>query len=269
MPPAFNNQVVMITGAGSGIGRQLALELASQGAIIAAIDLHSEGLESLVQELKALGGTGRWQIADVTDQPGLMRAAGALASALGPIDVLVANAGIGLENPASTFDAEIFGRQVAVNLQGVANSVAAVLPGMLERRRGHLVAIASLAAYRGLPLMAGYCAAKAGVVALMDSLRFELRGCGIHCTTICPGWVRTPLTDRIRFPKPNMMPVEVAARRIVDAMRRRKPYDAFPLKERLVLAVQRLLPATWGDWLLRRYLRRWGPMRSAAEAVHG
>jgi short-subunit dehydrogenase len=270
MPPAFNNQVAMITGAGSGIGRQLALELASRGAVIAAIDIRAAGVESLMGELKRLGGSGGWEIADVTDRPGLIRAATALSRVLGPVDLLVANAGIGLENPALTFDAEIFARQVAVNLQGVANSVAAVLPGMIERRRGHLVAIASLASYRGLPLMAGYCAAKAGVVALMDSLRIELRGRGISCTTICPGWVRTPLSDTIRFPKPNMMEVDAAAQRMVEAIRRRKAYDAFPLQERLILAGQRLLPAAWGDWLLRRYLRRMG-WRSCqpAETGHG
>ena len=124
-------------------------------------------------------------------------------SKLGPVDILIANAGIGMENSALSFRGEDFEAQVRVNLIGVANSVAAVLPGMIERKRGHLVAISSLASYRGLPLMAGYCASKSGVNALFESLRLELAPLGIDTTIICPGWIKTPLTAHIGVPKPN------------------------------------------------------------------
>ena len=114
---------------------------------------------------------------------------------MGPNDVLIANAGIGRETRRSTFNAEDVEAQIRVNLIGVANSIGAVLPGMIERKRGHLVAISSLASYRGLPKMAGYCASKAGVRRPDGSAAVELRPLGIAVTTICPGWIRTALNE--------------------------------------------------------------------------
>jgi short-subunit dehydrogenase len=142
-----------------------------------------------------------------------------------------------------------------VNLLGVANSVAAVLPGMLQRRRGHLVAISSLASYRGLPLMAGYCASKAGVNALLDALRVELRPHGISVTTICPGWIRTPLTANVRVPMRGMMEVDAAARQIARAIRRRVPFFAFPRSGVWPVRLLRWLPSGVSDWLVTRLMR--------------
>src|SRR5262249_24234672 len=149
-----------------------------------------------------------WAVADVCDRAALKAAVADLERRVRPTDTLVANAGIGLETAALDFSAERVEAQVRVNLVGVANSVEAVLPGMLGRKRGHLVCIASLASMRGFPRMAGYCASKAGVAAMMDSLRVELRPHGIDVTTICPGWIRTPLTDNIDVPHLFLMPVE-------------------------------------------------------------
>src|SRR5947199_122165 len=138
------------------------------------------------------------------------RAATRLESEIGPTDVLIACAGIGKETSALNFRAEDIAAQVNVNLIGVANSIDAVLAGMRQRRSGHLVVLSSLASYRGLPMMAGYCASKAGVSALFESLRVELEPLGLHVTIICPGWIRTPLTTSIDVPQPYMMEVEFA-----------------------------------------------------------
>ncbi len=257
----LNNQVALITGAGSGIGRQLALELSGYGAVIAALDLRVEPLEGLITELKARNGAGGWEVADVTDRGALWSAVASFTRRLGPIGLLVANAGIRFAMPAADFKAEDLDKHLRVNLVGAANSIEAVLPGMLERRRGHLVAISSLASYRGVPRMSGYGASKAGVNALMDSLRVELRPLGIACTTICPGWVRTPLTADVAVPAAEMMAVEEAARLIARAIVKRKPFYAFPRRRRIPLALIRLLPTRLGDWLIRRITRRWDRMR--------
>ena len=249
---SFANQVALITGAGSGIGRQLALVLAREGAKIAAIDLSAEPLTSLEAELP---GKSAWALADVTDRETLTRAVGELEAKLGPTDLLIANAGIGRETSALSFRAEDVEAQVRVNLIGVSNSIAAVLPGMLARQRGHLVAISSLASYRGLPRMAGYCAAKAGVNALLDSLRVELKPCGIAVTTICPGWIRTPLTTNIDIPPTRMVAPEDAARRIVAAIRRRRPFYAFPASGVWRASLVRWLPLAASDWLVGQMLR--------------
>jgi NAD(P)-dependent dehydrogenase (short-subunit alcohol dehydrogenase family) len=248
----FTNQVALITGAGSGLGRQLAIRLAREGAAIGAIDLHPEPLGSLETELA--GTAFAWALGDVTDRNALGKAIKQVRQKVGPVDVLIANAGIGIENSGLRFRAEDFEAQIKVNLLGVANSIEAVLPEMLERKHGHLVGISSLASYRGLPKMAGYCASKAGLNALLDSLRLELAPHGIAVTTICPGWIRTPLTANIRVPQPYLLEVDEAARHIVEAVRRRRPFYAFPPPATRRVRLLRWLPCRLSDWALRRVL---------------
>jgi NAD(P)-dependent dehydrogenase (short-subunit alcohol dehydrogenase family) len=250
---AFAKRVALVTGAGSGLGRELARSLARRGAVIAAVDLTEAPLIALADELA--GSPCAWAVADVTDREALHAAVAKLQERLGPVDLLIANAGIGLETSALSFNAAAIEAQIRVNLIGVVNSIGAVLPGMLERQRGQLVAISSLASYRGLPKMAGYCASKAGVNALMDAVRVEVRPHGIEVTTVCPGWIRTPLTANIDVPKPDLLEVDEAARRIVEAIRQRRPFYAFPSRVARRVGVLRWLPTRLSDWALTRVLR--------------
>ena len=250
----FADRVVLITGAGSGLGRQLALTLAGEGTTIAAIDLMAEPLAKLEAELPA--GRSAWAVADVTDCPALRAAVSRLEGQLGPVDLAIANAGIGMETSALAFRAEDVEALVRVNLIGVANTIDAVLPGMLERRRGHLAATSSLASFRGFPGLAGYCATKAGVNALLDALRPEVEPLGVAVTTICPGWVRTPLTADLEVPPPDMLDVDDAARRIVRALARRRRFYAFPGRSAFRARLLGILPCGLSDWLVRRLLTR-------------
>jgi NAD(P)-dependent dehydrogenase (short-subunit alcohol dehydrogenase family) len=250
----FVNQVAFITGAGSGLGRQLALLLAAEGAAVAVVDLHEEALRKLEAALP--GRRFAWAVADVRDLPGLRRAVGQLQEQVGSIDLLIANAGIGCETSALNFHGEDVEAIVRVNLIGVANSIDTVLPGMLARRRGHLVGMSSLASYRGLPHMAGYCAAKAGVNALLEGLRVELRPHGVAVTIICPGWVRTPMTEAVALPMPGILEVDDAARRILGAIRRRDAFFAFPRTSARRVRLLRWLPSRLSDWLTERTLRK-------------
>lgn len=253
MTTSFTNRVALITGAASGVGKQLAIELAREGAIIAAIDLAAESLTALESHLS--GAKFAWQIADVTDRAALGPAVAKLEERLGPIDLLFANAGVGTETSALNFKAADFERIVSVNLIGVSNSVEAVLPGMIARKRGHIVGISSLASFRGLPRMAGYCASKAGLNALLDSLRVELRETGVSVTTVCPGWIRTPLTDQVEHEMPELMEVDHAARQILSAVARRRPFYAFPRRSARRVHLAGMLPCGVSDWLVFRMLR--------------
>ncbi len=244
--------VVLITGAGSGLGRELARQLAADGTAIAGIDRHVDGLQALAAELQAQGKRIAWAQADVTDAAGLRAQVSALEQSLGPIDLLIACAGIVMETSALDLKADDVATVIQVNLLGVAHSIAAVLPGMVERRCGHVVAISSLAALRGMPRLLAYCASKAGVNALMDGLRVEVKPHGIVTTTICPGWIRTPMTEKMKRPPPNMLTVEVAARRILSAIRRRRAFLAFPPSLAFRLRVLRWLPRGLSDWLVSR-----------------
>jgi NAD(P)-dependent dehydrogenase (short-subunit alcohol dehydrogenase family) len=251
---SFADQVAFITGAASGIGRAVAGLLAAEGARVAALDLQADALDGLAAELK--GRPVACAVADVTDAAATREAVARLEAELGPTDLLLAGAGVGRETSALDFRAEDFAAHVRVNLTGVANSIAAVLPGMRERRRGHLAALSSLASYRGLPRMAGYCASKAGVNALLDALRVELRPLGIAVTTVCPGWVRTPMTAGLRLPGVRMMEVGEAGRRVVEALRARRAFVAFPAGLVWQARLLRYLPRGLSDWVAHRRLAR-------------
>ena len=256
---SFADRVALITGAASGIGRQLAHLLSRDGARVAALDLSAAGLAALETELKAAGGRCATAVADVTDAAAVRTAVNRLEADAGPADLLIAGAGVGRETTAADFSAEVFAETIRVNLIGVANSIAAVLPGMRERRRGHLAVLSSLASYRGMPRMAAYCASKAGVNALMDSLRVELRDSGIVCTTVCPGWIRTPMTAPLALTGVPMLEVEDAAARILTALRRRRAFTAFPAGNVWLVRLLRYLPRPTADRIAYRLWRRWAP----------
>lgn len=249
----FENEVILITGVGSGLGREMARKLTALGASVAGVDCRAEAVESVGAELHGRKFAGA--VADVTEREGLIAAGHRLEEQLGSYDRLIANAGIGRATEADPFNSANFEEIIRVNLIGVANSVEAVLPGMIERKKGHLVAISSMASYRGLPLMSAYCASKSGVNALFDSLAAELRQHNIQVSTICPSWIRTPLTEQVKVKMSQLMEPEEAVDRILAVMRKRKRFHAFPMQARMFLRFLRLLPPTWSDRIMGNVLK--------------
>lgn len=246
--------VALITGAGHGIGRQLALNLAREGHAIAAVDVDAEALRALERDL----GTAPYAmaLADVTQPDELQAAVRSLEEKLGPTSLLVANAGIGMETSALDFRAAAFEKVIRINLLGVSNSIAAVLPGMIERRAGHLVALSSLASFRGLPRLLGYSTSKAAVNTLMEGLRTELKPLGIQCTTICPGWIRTRMTAPIQNQLDDILELDVGVSHILRAIREKRAFYAFPGRMAWRLRILRLLPRSWQDHLLGKMVGR-------------
>ncbi|HEX8179454.1 MAG TPA: SDR family NAD(P)-dependent oxidoreductase [Pyrinomonadaceae bacterium] len=228
MPAQWSEQVVLITGASSGIGRALAVELARRGARVGLLARRADALQQVVRDIETGGGRALALAADVTDGAAVQRAAEQLRAQFGPVDVLVANAGVSGRLGLKQFDAEDVAAVLAVNVNGAANSVAAVLPEMIARGRGQLVAISSLAAYRGLPKSAPYCASKAALTALFESLRIDLRGTGVDVSIIHPGFIKTPLTAKRHTRMPYLMELDDATQKIVRAIERRRKLYAFP-----------------------------------------
>ncbi len=164
--------LVLITGAANGIGRATALELARNGVRMGLIDIDSTGLESLANELRdAARPTFVAATADVSWRWPLRQAVKEIEAALGPVDVLVACAGFGTLTLVPDLALDTLRHTFEVNMFGVAESIEAVLPGMLNRRRGHIVGVASLAGYRGFPWMISYSASKAALIAYLEALR--------------------------------------------------------------------------------------------------
>ncbi len=247
------DQVVLITGASSGIGRAFASQLASRGAKLGLVARRAELLDQIVSEIDSELQLNIMALpADVQDGKSMRQAAERLMDKFGRIDLLIANAGIGVTNPASNFDPTKFASVINVNVNGVANSVAAVLPEMIERGSGQLVAISSLAAYRGLPKSAAYCASKAGVSAMFESLRLDLAPRGISVTIIHPGFIKTPLTAGRQAKLPWLMEVDDAANKMLRAIEQRKKSYAFPWQLASIVRLGMIMPNFMYDWISSR-----------------
>ena len=148
-------------------------------------------------------------------------------------------------------DVDQIEQMIRVNYLGAIYVIEAVLPEMLRRGRGHIAGVSSLAAYKGFPGQQGYCASKAALKTFLEGLRIQLRHRGIRVTTICPGFVHTPMTAQHRFGMPFVMNADEAARRIAKALRRRKKVFNFPWQTERLAKFTYWIP----DWIIARTLR--------------
>jgi NAD(P)-dependent dehydrogenase (short-subunit alcohol dehydrogenase family) len=178
---------------------------------------------------------------DITDREAVRSAVAALTQQLGPPDLVILNAGIGRITMVESFSAEVVEQIFRVNVVGVANTLDAVLPSMLQRRHGHLVGVSSLSSYRGQPVFSAYCASKAGVATLLEGLRIELRPYGIAVSTVRPGFVRTPMTAGALAPR-FMIEVDQAVRSILQGITDRRTEIRFPWQSAVVMGIARWLP---------------------------
>ncbi|HEV2914334.1 MAG TPA: SDR family NAD(P)-dependent oxidoreductase [Pyrinomonadaceae bacterium] len=248
----WGEKVVLITGASSGIGRSLARELAGRGATLGLLARREDALREIVSEAEQAGGKAIALPVDVRDEEAVRAAAEELRDRFGHIDVLIANAGIGPTTGAKDLRAAEVAEVININLLGAVNSVTAVMPSMIERGQGQLVAISSLAAYRGLPKSAAYCASKAALSAFFESLRLDLRGTGVDVTIIHPGFIKTALTEGRHAQMPYLMELQDATRKIVHAIEARKKSYAFPWQLASVVRGAMLLPISVYDRIALR-----------------
>ncbi len=242
---AYRGRVAVITGASSGIGRSLAKLLARHGARVGLVARRGAALEELAAEIGRDGGLAAWEVADVADRLALRSAVARLAEALGPVDLMVANAGVGVPTTLEPVNIDAVEETIRVNVLGLAFAIDAVLPSMLARRSGQIAGISSLAAYKGMPGESAYCASKAAMNAYLESLRVQVRGRGLSVSTICPGFIRTPMTSTMTF-MPFALSSDEAAARIARALARKVKVYNFPRRTAALMALARRLP----DWIL-------------------
>ncbi|MFY9963966.1 SDR family oxidoreductase [Pseudomonas sp.] len=194
---------MMITGAGSGLGREIALRWAREGWQLALADVNEAGLKDTLALVKEAGGQGFVQRCDVRDYSQLTALAQACEEKFGGIDVIVNNAGVASGGFFSELSLEDWEWQLSINLMGVVKGCKAFLP-MLERSKGRIINIASMAALMQGPAMSNYNVAKAGVLALSESLLIELRQQEVAVHVVCPSFFQTNLLDSFRGPTPAM-----------------------------------------------------------------
>ncbi|MEJ7623027.1 MAG: SDR family NAD(P)-dependent oxidoreductase [Pyrinomonadaceae bacterium] len=249
----WKDQTVFLTGASSGIGEALAVEMAKRGATLGLVARRSELLEALAARCEMAGGRARVFACDVVDAPALKKAADAFREEFDGIDVLIANAGIGGNNRETReYAPDAVKTLIDINLLGAVNAVHAVLHAMVERRSGHLVAISSLAGFRGLPKSAAYSASKAGMTAFFESVRLDVVHKGIDVTIIQPGFIRTPLTAGREAKMPFLMDLDDAIPHFIRAIEHRKRFAAFPWQLATIVRAGKFMPA----WLYDRVAGR-------------
>ncbi|MFZ5671689.1 MAG: SDR family oxidoreductase [Pseudomonadota bacterium] len=188
-------RIALVTGATRGIGRAIALKLAKDGAVVALTGRNEDQGAAVVREIETAGGRAFFSRLDVRDFAATQGVIAEIVGRLGRLDILVANAGIGMIGPVESADPEEWRAMMEVNYLGTAHSVKAALEPMLAQGRGDIVAIASSAGVTGYPDWSGYCASKWAVMGFMDCLGREMVSRGIRVSTVCPGSVDTPFWD--------------------------------------------------------------------------
>jgi len=239
----------IITGASSGIGAALAKEYARRGWSLALVARRGE----LLEELRASLPVKSVAIpCDVTDRDAVDRAVRRGESELGgPFDLAIANAGVGVYRSTAKFNLDEADRTIRVNVLGMMNLYAAVIPSMVERSSGRFVGIASLAGLRGLPRAAAYSASKAAMQAFLEGARVDLAPHGVGVTIVNPGFIKTAMTSENKHPMPFLMSAEKAATIIANGVDRGKRVVEFPRPMAILTRIGRLMPDAIWDRVVR------------------
>lgn len=215
-------KVALITGASRGIGRELARALVGENYRVYLAARSGEALHALASELNAQRpDVARAVVMDVSQCEETVHLIRSLDDECGGFDLIVANAGVGASSTDSRIAWESMAAALHTNFCGAAATLTAVLPRMVERGRGHLVGISSLASYGALPLSSAYCSPKAGLSMLLDCLRMDVERTGVAVTEVKLGFVRTAAVQGVTHPLPQLMEPEEAAARIVRLLPRR------------------------------------------------
>jgi len=199
MSGQFEGRVALVTGGGRGIGRILALGLAEAGAAVAVVSRTRSELDAVVAEIEAKGGRAAAAVADVVDTRAVKSAVAECEAALGPIDILVSNAGVDAPfGPIGHVDPDDWWHTQAVHVKGAVNFMTAVLPGMQERRAGHIICIASLAGTVVVPNMSAYAVAKSTLIRLVEHVAAEQADSGIAVFSMEPGTIHTSMAEHTK-----------------------------------------------------------------------
>lgn len=253
----FANRVVLVTGAANGIGRALCRKIGREGGHVGMIDRDAAQLETLYVELKQANVSCFSVVADVGDRTEYRAAVKRIVEAFGPIDMLIVAAGICDIINFDDLQISKLEHILQTNFLGVVYAIESVLPDMLHRGEGRIVAIVSLTALLPIPFENAYSASKAAVAAYLQSLRAPLWRRGIQVVSVYPGFVRTGLLLNLvertngRIP-PGSISAETAARRIVSGLRRNRRVIAFPRRTVWPAYLIRWLPAAIQDQIVTR-----------------
>ena len=197
MSSPIQGKVAVVTGAASGIGKEIAHTLAKAGAKIAIADLNLDGAQAVADEIIAAGGQAMGVAMNVTDEEAVNAGIAAVVEKFGPVDILVSNAGIQIVNPIEKYEFSDWKKMLAIHLDGAFLTTKAVLPHMYQGDRGGVVIyMGSVHSHEASPLKSAYVTAKHGLLGLARVLAKEGGKHGVRANVVCPGFVRTPLVEK-------------------------------------------------------------------------
>ena len=245
---------VFITGASSGIGAALARHYAAQGAVLGLVARRGELLAELAANLPVSCAT---YALDVRDADSLRTAAEDFMQRYGVPDIVIANAGVSRGTLTQhSEDLTAFKAVMDINVLGMMHTFHPFIAPMSKAKYGRLAGIASVAGLRGLPGASAYSASKAAAISYLESLRVELATSGVSVTTICPGYIKTPMTDVNTYPMPFMLDADAAAAKMARVIERKRRYVILPWQMALTGRLMRLLPAALWDWAMKNAPRK-------------
>ena len=252
---SVQGNVVVVTGGATGLGRLVALRFAALGAVVVIWDLHAASGRHVVAEIEAAGGAAHFYDVDVTDRERVAVVGRQVLHELQAVDILVNNAGVVDGRPICATGDDAIARTMAVNALSHFWTIKAFLPLMLQRGRGHIVAVASAAGIFGSPGMVDYGASKFAAIGLMLSLRQELQAMGcsnVHTTIVCPGFISTGMFEGVTVPWfTRWLTPEFVATELVDAVRRNQWRVLLPSVLRVLELVATVMPMWFIDWFVR------------------
>ena len=235
-------KTALITGASSGLGRGLARWFADRGVRVWAAARREDALNALRDECLETGGQVVPLRMDVGNTNDTLSTLQRVDEEAGGLDLVVANAGVGPVTNAKRMVWDDVDRTIQINVTGAAATLCALLPRMVERNRGHLVGVSSLAAWRGLPKSAAYSASKAFVAVFLEGLRVDLQDTGVKVTSIHPGFVKTEMTEKNKHPMPFLLETQEAVDLMARAIVRGDAEFAFPWQLSSMMRLAKVMP---------------------------
>ncbi len=252
----MDHRTAFITGASSGIGRELARRLAREGIEVAISARREDELRALASEIAAEGGRARVYPLDVANPEATTETLHRADRDMGGIDLVIANAGVSNHRWSGKLTYQDCAGIIDVNVRGAVATLTALIPAMVERQRGHLVGMSSLAQYRGLPSSAAYSASKAFLSHFLEAVRVDLDSTQVTVTDIRPGFVRTPMTADSTLAMPFLVDLDDAVTEITAGIRARAAVVAFPWQLASLMRAGTLMPARVYDGAVRRIRKK-------------
>jgi short-subunit dehydrogenase len=244
-------QSILITGASSGVGEALAEGLAGESVFLAISGRDEVRLNHVAEKCRSLGANVEARVIDVTDQAAMKTWIEQVDQAQ-TLDLVIANAGVSPGTSGESVTDAKMRRMLEINVTGVLNTIDPIIPKMAERKTGSLGLVSSVAGFRGLPSAPGYGASKAWVRSYGEGLRGSLYADGICVSVICPGFIRSRITDQNNFPMPFFMNAPKAAKIIINGLKKNKARIAFPLPVYALVWLMSSLPVWLTDTIFRK-----------------